>query len=191
VLVEPAVLGDKFRAHVFIPNADINTGYVKRVGDVMVNYASITGIGDVGANTVSLNYSQQSSNTAYATSNTEISVDSFSTSQYRTAKYIIQAITDVEVHSTEVLLTHNDVDVFITEYATIYTGLDALINVTATLVSSNVYLKVTPLYANTVIDVSRNSLIARVFTAFNFDGDLESLSGTEDLQSGSGSVDLL
>jgi hypothetical protein len=37
VLVESAVLGDKFRAHVFIPNADINTGYVKRVGDVMVN----------------------------------------------------------------------------------------------------------------------------------------------------------
>lgn len=189
LLTEPAVLGDKLRVISFIPNVDINTGYVKRGGDTMANYASITGIGNVGANTVTLNYTQQSSNTQFATSNTQVSVDSFDTTQYRTAKYVIQAVNASEVHCAEVLVTHNVTHVIMTEYATLYTS-TPLIEITSTIESDIVYLKVTPNDANTTIDISRNSIIARNDT-FSFTGDLNTLSGVEDLQTGSGSVDLL
>lgn len=122
------------------------------------------------------------------TTDSEQTVDTFSKTTYRTAKYIVQAVDSTGVHSTEVLLTHNDSDVFITEYATIYSD-TPLMAVTATIDSANVYLKVTPTNANTTIDFARISLIAGILQQTS-SGDLMVLSGSEDLSTGSGTEDL-
>lgn len=88
-------------------------------------------------------------------------IDSFPASQYRTAKYIIQGVSSSNVHSTEVLLTHNGSNVFITEYATIFTGNSELYTVSANLYSSNVNLIINSANANTIIDFYRFKLAAR------------------------------
>lgn len=88
-------------------------------------------------------------------------IDSFSANTYRTAKYIIQGVSFSNVHSTEVLLTHNGANVFITEYATIFTGNSELYTVSANLYSSNVNLIINSANANTVVDFYRFKLAAR------------------------------
>lgn len=118
-------------------------------------------------------------------------VDTYDKTIYRTVKYLLQAISGGEVHTTEVTLTHNNVDVFVIEYGTIYTGAVALIAVTADIDTTNVYLKVTPATANTTIDFTRISIIARTLSAGGLEGDLMLQSGTEDLMLGSGTVDLM
>jgi hypothetical protein len=115
-------------------------------------------------------------------------VDSFLKSEYRSCKYLIQAISGSDVHCTEVLLTHNDTDVFITEYATMFSAL-SLITVTATIDSTTVYLKVTPANSDTKVDFARTALSSRTLVA-GLEGDLMLQSGTEDLMLGSGTVDL-
>jgi hypothetical protein len=115
-------------------------------------------------------------------------IDSYSTTEYRTAKYIVQAISGADVHSEEILVTHNDTDVFFTEYAVLTTA-NSLFDVYATIQSSNVTVNVSPINTETQIDFSRISIIAR--TLASLEGDLMSLSGTEDLETGSGTVDLM
>jgi hypothetical protein len=116
-------------------------------------------------------------------------VDTYDKTIYRTVKYLLQAISGSEVHATEITLTHNDDSVFIMEYGIIYTGPSPLITVDADIDSTNVYLKVTPVNADTTIDFTRISIIARVLSG-GVEGDLMLQSGSEDLMSGSGSIDL-
>ena len=127
-------------------------------------------------------------NTATTTTTTSNQViDTWSATTYRTAKYILQAVNGSDVHSTEILLNHDETNVFITEYATIYSNA-SLFTVSAQLNGSSLELIVTPANANTTFDLVRTLLIAR--TASTSSGDMESLSGSEDLASGSGSEDL-
>jgi hypothetical protein len=157
VLVEPAVLGDKFRAHVFIPNADINTGYVKRVGDVMVNYASITGIGDVGANTVTIQQTVQTSNTLTTSSNTQVSIDSFSSSTYRSAKYLIQLTSGTDYHFTEISILHNGTTATFVQYGDNFTNV-SLGTFATSIVSGNVRLLLTPVNSITTAKLHRTTI---------------------------------
>ena len=125
------------------------------------------------------------------TTDVDQTVDSFLKSEYRSSKYLIQAISGSDVHCTEVLLTHNDTDVFITEYATMFSAL-SLITVTATIDSTTVYLKVTPANNDTKVDFARTALSSRssVVPPSGLEGDLMLQSGTEDLMTGTGTVDL-
>ena len=126
------------------------------------------------------------------TSNTTQIVDSYSTTQYRTAKYIIQATSNTsgDVQASEVLLTHNDNDPYLTEYGTILTGNTELYTVSANISTGNVNLLVTSSLANTVVDIARVQLLARSISG-TLAGDMMSLSGTEDLGTGSGTEDLM
>ena len=127
-------------------------------------------------------------NTATTTTTTSNQViDSWSATTYRTAKYILQAVNGSDVHSTEILLNHDDTNVFITEYATIYSNA-SLFTVSAQLNGSTLQLIATPTNANTTFDLVRTLLVAR--TPESLAGDLQSQSGSEDLGSGSGSEDL-
>ena len=127
-------------------------------------------------------------NTATTTTTTSNQIiDSWSATTYRTAKYILQAVNGSNVHSTEILLNHDDTDVFITEYATIYSNA-SLFTVSAQLNGSTLELIATPTNANTTFDLVRTLLVAR--TPESLAGDLQSQSGSEDLGSGSGSEDL-
>jgi hypothetical protein len=86
-------------------------------------------------------------------------IDSYNAATYRTAKYIIQATEGGEVHSTEVIVTHNGVDASVTEYATLYSSM-SLMTVSAEYNSGTVYVKVTPANTNTLIDYVRSALLA-------------------------------
>lgn len=127
------------------------------------------------------------SNTSLSTTPNQI-VDSFDISQYRTMKYVIQAVDESSVHSTEVLLVHDDNDAFITEYGTIQSSSN-LMSISANVSSSNVNLIISPTNANTIIDFFRVSLQSARSIGFNVYGDLMTQTGTLDLMVGSGSWD--
>lgn len=134
------------------------------------------------------NSSMTGANTTPLTATPNQIVDTFSTTQYRTVKYIIQAVDEVAVHSTEVLLTHNDNDVFITEYATLQSASN-LMSISANVSSSNVNLIISPTNSNTIIDYHRTTLQIARSLGFSIFGDLMLQTGNEDLLVGSGSWD--
>jgi hypothetical protein len=128
-------------------------------------------------------------NTAALVANTAAQVlDSFNATVYRTAKYIIQGLNGTDVHSTEVILTHNDTDIYISEYGTIGSN-TSLYTVSGSLAAGVINLTVSPASTNTTFDFVRTSLIARSL-GLNLEGDLMSQSGSEDLNVGDGSEDL-
>lgn len=74
-------------------------------------------------------------------------VGQFSSSIFRSAKYIIQFSYGLEFHTFEILMTHNGTDIFVTEYGEIYTSI-RLGTLSATIESGYVKLYVTPLVEN-------------------------------------------
>jgi hypothetical protein len=49
-------------------------------------------------------------------------VDTFESSLYSTAKYIVQAKYNTSIHSTEIMVMHDGTNVYINEYGTMYSG---------------------------------------------------------------------
>ena len=92
------------------------------------------------------------------TTNAEV-VDTFSTNNYRSAKYFIQITdnTNSEYHVTEVLLLHDGTTVYTSEYSTLFSN-SSLGTVTADIVSANVRLLVAATTANSTVKVKRISL---------------------------------
>lgn len=80
-------------------------------------------------------------------------VDSFSTSTYRTAKYVVSSQNDDGFESLEVLLIHNDINSYITVYAAINDGGGNTVTFSTGINSGNVELRATGLAANTVINL--------------------------------------
>lgn len=80
-------------------------------------------------------------------------VDSFSTSTYRTAKYVVSSQNDDAFESLEVLLIHNDINSYITVYAAINDGGGNTVTFSTGINSGNVELRATGLAANTVINL--------------------------------------
>ena len=93
---------------------------------------------------------------ALTTTTANQTIDSYNASTYRTAKYIIQATHSGDVHSTEVLVTHDGTNATVTEYATMWSN-GSLMTVSAEYLSGTVYVKVSPANTNTTIDVSTRS----------------------------------
>lgn len=87
-------------------------------------------------------------------------IDTFSATEFRTCKYVIQMEhdSDSKYHSSEILLTHNGSEVFFTEYAVVQTQDSSLGEFSATLAGGNVNLTVTPSYTNTSIKAKRLSI---------------------------------
>ena len=119
----------------------------------------------------------------YITANVHV-LDQFDKTQYQTAKYLVQAATAAEVHSTELLLTHNSTATFMTQYATLISS-NALITLDSEIVNGNVVLSVTTLNSDTKVDFFRIALLATtVIPSCGIEGDLELQSGTVDLNEG-------
>jgi hypothetical protein len=155
-----------------------------------VSNTAITGGGGGSANGLSLTDGTQISdaNATYTTTTANQTLDTFSTTTYRSANYLIQAIYGVDVHLTNVLLTHNDYNVYLTEFGTLYSS-SPLVSIDASIVSGNVTLFITPTYSSqTTIDFVRTALVGRALGGPI--GDLMALSGTEDLQAESGTFSL-
>ena len=80
-------------------------------------------------------------------------VDSFSTTDYRTAKYVVSSQNDDGFESLEVLLIHNNINSYITVYAAINDGGGNTVTFSTGINSGNVELRATGLAANTVINL--------------------------------------
>jgi hypothetical protein len=80
-------------------------------------------------------------------------VDSFSTTDYRTAKYVVSSKNDDGFESVEVLLIHNDINSYITVYGAINDGGGNTVTFSTGINSGNVELRATGLAANTVINL--------------------------------------
>lgn len=85
-------------------------------------------------------------------------VDIFSTTVYRTAKYIFQANTSSAYESSEVLVTHNGTTAYRTVYGNISTG-GSLGNVSATISSSSVLVQYTAINNDTNIRTLKQYII--------------------------------
>ena len=162
-------------------------------GSVSVNGITNSGktvtLDSTGSINLPANASILNSSIAIATTSPDQVIDSFSSTTYKSAKYIIQAVTSSgDVHATEALIIHNGSTAFIVEYGTVYTS-TALFTIDATINSGNVDTTITPASSDITIDLIRTALSSGQATS-SLAGDLMTLTGTEDLLSGSGSEDL-
>jgi hypothetical protein len=94
-------------------------------------------------------------------SNTQVAIDSFSTSSFRSASYTIQISDGTDFHMTRVLVFWKGSNAYITEYGTIYSG-SALTTLDADVSGGNVRLLATNASASGtfVYKVMRNTFAA-------------------------------
>jgi hypothetical protein len=118
-------------------NGDINTTGSLRVGAAGNNHVLGT-------------------NDTVTASTGQATLDSFSATTFRTAKYVIQVLnTDNTLYQTsEVLLIHDGTNAYLTEYGVINTGASLGV-IDANVSGGNVNLLFTPTYANNKIRVAR------------------------------------
>jgi hypothetical protein len=88
-------------------------------------------------------------------------LDSYNPETYRTCKYLIQALSGTQVHSCEVILTHNDMKTSLSQYGIIKSTRFNLFTLDSDIVSGNVVLYITPANDNTQIDFIRTSIVSR------------------------------
>jgi hypothetical protein len=87
-------------------------------------------------------------------------VDTFSATNYRTAKYLISmSHATLGYHSTEILVIHDGTNVYMTEYATIFTQ-NSLGTFDGSIVSGTVRLTATPINTNTTVKLQRITVTA-------------------------------
>ncbi len=146
----------------------INSGALVVAGGVGIAKSVVVGedvtIGSVSTQTVVAalyhnNTLLSSYTSGFITSNAQISLDTFSATAYRTAKYLVQIVDVTKVHVQELLLFHDGTNVYITEYA-VATNTGELGSFDATLVGSTITLKFTANYTptNMTIKVSRTTI---------------------------------
>ena len=80
-------------------------------------------------------------------------VDSFVTTEYRSAKYTIKASNDVGYQALEVLLVHDNINSIIAVYGSLSTIGTDIITLSTVINSGNVELKATGLNANTMVNL--------------------------------------
>ena len=181
--------------------------YVRDSSNNIIEVANATSAGSAGSSLTNGSYTFElgsdgvltlpntafifDSTATFSTTSSGQTLDSFSATDYRSAKYIIQAFSGADVHVTELLLTHDDTTVYKSESNITYST-SSLITLDASISSGNVVVTVTPANADTTVDFYRTTLLARTLDSFTFEGDLQSLSGAAvDLQTATGdAVDL-
>lgn len=82
-------------------------------------------------------------------------IDSYSTTTWRTVKYIIQAVRASDVQSYETLVTHNGTIAVSNTYGILTIG-NSLGSISASLIGSDIEVQYTPVSANTYLTVSRD-----------------------------------
>jgi hypothetical protein len=83
-------------------------------------------------------------------------IDSFAVTNYRTAKYVVQASTATEFQSTEAMIVHDGSVSQLVTYATIYTGAAALVQFSANIVSNVVYFYANAVSSTASVKLQRN-----------------------------------
>ena len=98
------------------------------------------------------NYLISSYTSGFITTNSLINLDTFSSTSYRTCKYVIQIVDGTKIHVEEILLFHDGTSVYMTEYA-VLTSQGELGTFDATLSAGTVTLNFTANYTPTNMTV--------------------------------------
>jgi hypothetical protein len=107
--------------------------------------------------TVELEHSQISSNSATTSSVSQVSVDSFPSATYRSAKYYVQMTSGSAYHVIEISLLHDGTDVNLVQYGEIRTGA-SLGTFDASITSGTLNLLFTPTNATTTVKLTRTAI---------------------------------
>ena len=131
----------------------------------------------------------------HLTTSGSATLDQFSASLFTTIKYLVQATSGNDIHVSEVTLVHNGSNVYLSEYGTFYTASE-LVTFDSTLDSGTglIDFSVTSSNTDTYVDFKRISITSRIGSTtitWNYEGDMMSLSGSDDLLSGTGTIDLM
>jgi hypothetical protein len=172
----------------FIGNGSQLTG-IQTVSSELINGSKTFSLNSNGTVDMPVTASMFDATQDYLAANVHV-LDEFDKTLYQTAKYLVQATSGSDVHSTELLLTHNTANTFMTEYATLTSGSN-LIDLDSYINDDQVVLTATTLNADTQVDFFRIALLAvAVVPGCGIEGDLELQSGIVDLMVGSCTEDL-
>lgn len=86
-------------------------------------------------------------------------LDSFSSTIYKSAQYIVHATQGTDFHTTVILVSTNGTVVHTTEYSTLRSGTD-LVTLSASIAAGTVTLQVTPAKINTTVKYSAEYIAA-------------------------------
>ena len=142
-------------------NLDLNSNNITGTGDInitgVITATSFSGnvTGDVNAgivtsSTVVLTNGLITTVSSTTTATDQTSIDSFSASTYRSAKYNVQITRGSEYQTTEISVIHDGSDSYGTEYATIKTG-TSLATFSTDVSGGNVRLLATPSSATSTV----------------------------------------
>ena len=121
------------------------TTHTLSIGQDVATSASVT-FANVAAGAITLDSGTGELNTStqVVNVNTITTVDSFSKTAYRTAKYLVQVTQGTKYTSSEVLLAHDGTDSYMSEYAVIELGASRIpMTVSTSISAGNVLLRVT------------------------------------------------
>ena len=127
--------------------AQANITTVGTLGNLTVSGNTVSNIVDANT-TQTQSIVSKRSNVAVTTLTV---IDSFATSAYRTAKYVVSSQNDDGYESLEVLLIHNNINSYITVYGAINDGGGNTVTMSTGINSGNVELRATGLAGNTVV----------------------------------------
>jgi hypothetical protein len=136
-------------------NENSITSFVRKSGDTMTG--ALTGVTNLGTSVVTLANGQITSNTFTTASTSQVSVDSFATATFRSAKYTIQITSGSSYHVIESRVVHNGTTVWMNQYGEIITGA-SLGTLDATITSGVLNLLFTGTNAVSIIKVIREAI---------------------------------
>jgi hypothetical protein len=137
-----------------------STGVISYTGvstaEIRNQFSAGTGI-SINSGVISVTGEQPEITLTTSTATADQVLDSFSATEYRTAKYIVSVSSGTEYHSFEILLNHNGTVANQTTYADLPTGV-SLATFAADISSGNVRLLTTPTNAVTAYRVTRTAI---------------------------------
>jgi hypothetical protein len=130
--------------------------------------------------------------TTSGSNNAAVVLDSWSTSIYRSAKYLVQVQNTSGYHSFELMVLHDNATANYAQYADLLMGTANPSNISLEVIGGNVRLLCVPQVSGgtTTKIILSATLLNNLGTEETFQSDLNQGSGTLDLNSGSGTIDL-
>ena len=108
---------------------------------------------------VTINTSAFYTSTAYTTSSTsQVTVDSFATTTYRSAKYEVQMTSGTSYHVIELRVVHDGVNPLLAQYGEIFTG-SSLGTFDVSITTGNLNLLFTPTNSATTVKLIRTNIV--------------------------------
>jgi len=128
---------------------------------------TVTSSGQVKAETEILIDGVQTLATAsdVTTAATQVAIDTFPITSYRSAKYVVQAVDTItaQYHVTELLVIHDNTTAYASEYGTVFTGTSPVATYDVDIDGTNFRLLATPATANlTDFKVTRSTINVHV-----------------------------